>query len=206
MWRSALSAAVVVGGMLVLARIALAAPPLLNPSFEQANTQTDLVAWTEFGNVFQEPVTPLTGTYSVKMFGNFTTDGNLSGIFQDVAATPGEGWTAGVNVRHNTGDALTFNNRALLKLEFLNASFTQISFVENTILTSGSALNTYTHHTAWALAPVGTSWARISLLYVQDPFDAGGAAFFDDASLVPEPSAMVMLGFASLLLARRRSR
>jgi hypothetical protein len=195
---------VLVGGILLLARVATAA--LLNTSFEQANTQTDLVAWSEFGNVFQEPVTPLTGTYSVKMFGNFTTDGNLSGIFQDVAAIPSEGWTAGVNVRHNAGDALTGNNRALLKLEFLNGSFTQISFVENTILTSGSALNTYTHHSAWAIAPAGTSWARISLLYLQDPATAGGAAFFDDASLVPEPSSMVMLGFSSLLLIRRRSR
>src|SRR5262245_29039030 len=117
MWRFGRIAAVTLGGMLLLLAntIARGAPPLANPSFEVATDLSgpdDFASWTEFGpngsapygNMFQEPL-PRTGSFSTKMFSNFTGSVNLEGVFQDLPANAAEQWTASVFARHNTGDS-----------------------------------------------------------------------------------------------------
>lgn len=85
------AAAVVVAACLAWSASAPAAANLLiDPSFENgADANNFDPAWMTFGNVFHEPVTPRTGTYSAKLFSQFGGQVSLSGIFQDIAATEG---------------------------------------------------------------------------------------------------------------------
>jgi len=51
---------------------------LQNPSFETQGAEA--FGWSTFGNVFRERVIPVTGEYSIKLFGNFTESVNYSGL------------------------------------------------------------------------------------------------------------------------------
>ena len=185
-----------------------AAVVLTDPSFEAGSGTSFGPAWTSFGNAFREPVTPHSGTHSAKVFSNFTGSVNLSGVFQDLPANPGEVWEASIWVRHNSGDALQGANEARLKIEFLDGSFSALpaGALEATILTAASPLDLYTQHTIQHQSPSGTAHVHVALLFVGDAANSGGAAIFDDAVLqeIPEPATLALLGLGTLVLVKRR--
>jgi hypothetical protein len=218
MCRFGRTAAIAVGGILLgLVNSAHATPPLANSSFEVATDLSgpdDFASWTEFGpnsaapygNIFQEPL-PRTGSFSIKMFSNFTGSVNLEGVFQDLPAVPGEQWTASVYARHNTGDAIFgTGNRALLKLEFLSGTFSQLSASELAVLDGSTpANNAFAPFSIGGTAPASTAFARITLAFEGDAANSGGAVYFDDAALVPEPmtAGLALVGLTCLVITRR---
>lgn len=182
---------------------------LVNPSFEAG-----LAGWNTFGNAFAENANPPqfvpnSGNRLVSMFGNFNGGFNVTGVFQEFASAPGDVWTMDVYSRHFSGDAMTGvgapnDNWAVMKLAFFNAGNAEIGSAERTILDGTFATDVW-HDNApvVGVAPAGTVRVQAFLLYLQPAF-AGGAAHFDDVSLVPAPGTLGLMGAGLILTARRR--
>jgi hypothetical protein len=153
------------------------------------------------------------GTQVLKQFGSD------AGAFQAVNAAEGELWEASAWAINWSGDP--FNNLALLQLAFLDSGGGVIGAPVETFCDSiggqacvltpqdGGELTDWTQLTVSGVAPAGTASAQILLLHIlTDGTPAGGALFWDDASLqiVPVPAAVWLFGSALGLLgfARRR--
>jgi len=161
---------------------------LQNDGFE-AGTGTVADYWDEKGNASRESTHTHSGSWSAKLFGNWTGTTNYTLFTQPIPAVPssiwrGEGWGA-----HFTGDLLGAGNRAGLQLAFWdensNYLFGTMSPVQ---LHSGSQPDEWVHMSVQAKAPPGTAYACLNPLFRQCQ-DQGGSAWFDDCQFGPASTA-----------------
>ena len=185
---------------LVCTLASMSSAQLLNPSFDDPGFQTTFENWDQFGgNIFlvEDPnyQPPLDGTGCGKIFGNF--DGQQqsdSGVYQSVAASEGDTYTATINVLHRSDDAMAGDNIALLILSWRDANGAEILADAKTVLDANSPLDQWIEDSITATAPAGTVSVDFFVLFIQFatdefPFGAPGAMFFDKASLdLDEPS------------------
>jgi hypothetical protein len=90
-------------------------------------------------------------------------------------------WEANVWSRNRPNDSLQGFNQALLKLEYLDQYFNQVSVSEQVVDDATSTTN-YQPASVICQAPTNTAWARITLEMDQTA-NANGSVNFDDASL-----------------------
>lgn len=158
---------------------------LANPGFEAGLTE-----WNTFGNAFAEnanppAVVPQNGTQVCKMFGNFSGGFNVSGIFQNFGAVPGQTFMMDAASRHWDGDPLLGagapnDNWVVMKIAFFDAVGTEIGAAEATILDANSPTNTWIDNAPiFGVAPAGATSVQALILYLQ-PGNDGGAAMIDD--------------------------
>jgi hypothetical protein len=156
---------------------------LTNPSFETNdgnNTPFGLPhGYFPFGPVFALDAAAngsatSDGTFFLKMFGG------VSGIFQDHPVSPGDNVTATVDVINASFDPMLAGCRGLVKVEFLDMNGVEISETEGNIVPHTIPLNTAVQSTVYAVAPAGAVTVRYVAVML---CDAGGAVFFDNASL-----------------------
>ena len=182
---------------------------LTNPGFEDG-----LNGWIAFGNAYPESNNPpqfeaFEGNGLVSMFGNFSGGFNVTGIFQEFAASEGQAWTMDAYSRHWSGDAMFGNgapdsNWVVMKIAFKDAGDIEIGSAERTILDGTFATDVWhDNDPITGIAPAGTAQVEAFILYLQPLFD-GGAAHVDNVSLVPAPGAASLLLAGGLLVARRR--
>lgn len=190
-------------GALILLLGATAAPAqnlLTNPGFEAG-----LSGWGSFGNAFGESVNPpqfvpRTGTGLASLFGQFNGTFNVSGLFQQFSASPGDVFEMDAWARHNTVDALSgggapTDNWVVMKIAFFDSGANEIGASERTILDGTFATGVW-HDPApiQGTAPTGTSFVQALLLYLQPGFDAG-AGHVDDVEFrqvgTPQPTSYV---------------
>ena len=150
---------------------------LANPSFETVGGIA--TGWTTFGNVFRERVIPVSGDYSIKLFGNFAPEVNFSGLYQEFPASSGQEWTVSVTATNPAFDALQGGNRALVKIEFRDAGGAVLSMGESAALTAASPVGVQSPLSVTTAAPIGATTARVILLFEQQADFAGGSAFCD---------------------------
>ncbi|MFG0259606.1 MAG: GC-type dockerin domain-anchored protein [Phycisphaerales bacterium JB041] len=188
---------------LVCTLASVSSAQLLNPSFDDPGLQTTFDNWEQFGgNIFlvEDPnyQPPLDGTGCGKIYGNF--DGQQqsdSGVYQSVAAAPGETYTATINVLHRSDDAMAGDNLALLILSWRDVNGAEILADAKTVLDANSPLDQWIEDSITATAPAGTVSVDFFVLFIQFandefPFGAPGAMFFDKASLdLDEPTCRV---------------
>ncbi|MBN1269546.1 MAG: hypothetical protein JXB04_08165 [Kiritimatiellae bacterium] len=161
-----------------------------DPGFEGRVNEPFSTNWTRFGNAFCEFVTPRTGSYVCKLFGNFENRQNWSGVYQDVPASPGGYYQASAYMRQNSKDHLQGGNRAWIKLEFYSAGCTKLLKAHESTreLHVKSAANQWTYFsTGRVKAPKDAAVVRFALLFEQQADNAGGAALFDDVCLREVP-------------------
>ena len=139
----------------------------------------ELTGWTEWSapggwNVLAPlassiPVTPMSGTRVLKMFGQFTGSPNTSGVYQDMAARPGQTWELDAFAQHVAWDALVgTQNYLTMRIEFYNATNTLIGSNSAVILDASSPTGTWIDLTpVQATAPTGTTKARAVFSFVQ---------------------------------------
>ena len=183
---------------------------ILDPSFEDTIPYWNLSAgdepdqsaigeWIAFNNHGFEPSVlneARTGDYSFAMWGPFTGTPNASGVFQNFDAAAGEEFEASVWARTVTGNSIKGEaNYTTMKLEFLDANGEVIPGLGEFIGANGKESvviegrdpdlpeDDWIQRHVNAIAPDGTDKARITLLFVQTD-NGGGAAFFDDLSVV----------------------
>lgn len=167
--------------------LAQPAPNLLaDPSFEEWGGDPSSPNWMTFGNVVCDSISPRTKSCMVKIYGNFKSEVNESGIFQDVPAVEGKRYEVSAYLRQNSDDHLAGDNKAWVKLEFFNADFSTrlVTFESPVKMDVKSPSKKYMFvSTGPAVAPKGTAFARAVVLIQQSPDNAAGAVLVDDVSL-----------------------
>lgn len=161
-------------------------PNLANGSFETRAGEL-IGSWREYGNGFNVGIdenagNARSGNAAAKLFGRF--DGstfNNSGLFQEIAATPGQTVQLNAFARNRPGDALLGLNTAQIKIEFIDGDGDVIDAAQMPVVDA----TTSTHYQEFVLrrtAPAGTKFARAVIEMIQRN-NAGGAVNFDDVSL-----------------------
>jgi hypothetical protein len=172
--------------MLAIAGSAQAQNLLQNPSFETlgsgaANSQW--ANWTDFGNTFQQTETVHTGALAAKSFGQFNgVPYNASGLFQEVATTPGQQLDAQIWVLNRGDDAIGGTNFAVMNIEWYNSTHTMLSYDSFPVADATTPVDTWTLRDHVFTAPATAVTARYVVLYLQPANDVGSIQW-DDASL-----------------------
>ena len=170
---------------------------LTNADFEAGG----LAGWTAFGNAFPSTanppaIVPLSGTEVATLFGNFSGGFDVSGIFQEFPANPGDSFTIDAWSRHSTGDNLIGagvpnDNWVVMKMAFFDAGNVEIGAAEGIILDGTSPLDTWIDNAAVnGTAPAGTVKVQALILFLQ-PNNDGGSCQVDDiefTSSAPPPT------------------
>ena len=153
---------------------------LINNSFENGAVfnQPFGTDWNAFGAVFAIDAnaipTAQDGDFYLKIFG-----GN-SGVFQDHPISGGAGLTASVYIRNAAFDPMLPGCTGFVKLEYFDAGGGFISFTESTKLDNTLPQDVWTQVTLNDVAPANAATVRMVVIM---QCSAGGAVFFDDASL-----------------------
>ncbi|NNE43793.1 MAG: T9SS type A sorting domain-containing protein [Gemmatimonadetes bacterium] len=156
---------------------------LTNSSFD-----TDLSGWTSFGNVFHDGrnFAGRTAPGGAKLFGTFVM-GSDSGMFQKVAASPGQqfqlsAWS--LNTCQDSPIEAPNDNLAALNITFRDVGDASLGTVEIILGNMDTPIGTWTQRQISGTAPSGTVSVDAVILFNQptDPL-LGGAIFVDDVVL-----------------------
>ncbi len=180
----------------------VASAQLLNSSFEAAGSLPgpDLVFadWTDFGNSLLPPNISrsnelfLDGSFSAKMYGQFTGDFNVCGIFQDLPTTVDQVWDAQAFFQHQTGDTLGVGNRLAMNVEFRASNGDLLEYWTVDALTETSPADVWIQQQFSATAPDEAVVARMAFLFVQPDIEAG-AGYIDDAFLASKTTSELLI-------------
>jgi beta-glucanase (GH16 family) len=168
-----------------------------------------LTNWTTYGahnlleNIKNLPVHDGTNVY--KVYGQFSGSENFTGIYQDLAASAGQTFTASGWAFTPSNDQIAGSNTAWMEVSFRNA--TNVLALYRTAL-----INTNTPEGIWLnlavtnrlnptnsavigsvtnlVAPTNTSFVRYQVVFRQ-PANAAGAVLFDDMKLTTDTTAEV---------------
>jgi hypothetical protein len=182
------------------------ASALANGGFETGPRLSPPPGWVVFGNsinnVIIETVTPRTGSQMLKMYGNFTGNYNEAGIYQDLPALPGQTWSLHAFARTNSADTIAGGqNYVALRIEFLDASSTELAASEGVILTGASPNNVWVDPPpVQVVAPAGTVTARAVVVFVQPAVGLyqAGSGLVDDVTfdVVAGPQGVELANFS----------
>lgn len=182
---------------------------LVDPDFETP----EVPDWSRFGpNVYSETGTVRSGARSIKVFGRFNGGTNDSGAYQDVAAAPGDSFTADGWMFTPSGDKIAGDNSAWIEVSFRDSGGNILALHRSPLLTSASTAGTWqnfvvdtrldpvsgavTGTSSTLVAPAGTTILRKRVVFRQ-PAMAAGSAWFDFLSLaennVVEPPAETLV-------------
>ncbi len=172
---------------------------LANPGFSAG-----LGSWTTFGNVFQDARSLAIHSRpgAAKLFSTFVA-GAPSGLFQHIAAAPGNQFEFGAYAQNSCQDGPitgTNDNFITEKLTFRDAVNNDIGSVEAVLADNTSPLGTWQRKAITATAPVGTVAVDTYMLFIS-PSLFGGSFFVDDlwlrrldvAGVNPSPTSTLAL-------------
>ncbi|MDB5327592.1 MAG: hypothetical protein JWM57_3161 [Phycisphaerales bacterium] len=206
------------------ARPAAAANLLLSPGFEagidgspNAGTGDVATAGTTPWNSWNNWAPPnYTGFYTASFAHGGTQAGKTysgpnCGIYQTVNITGGDTYTASAFFLNATSDPLGGGAAQTedIRLTWQDALGNAIgASVISPTLSGASPKDVWTQISLTAAAPAGASKVQV-LAFMNNPNNAGGSMFVDDASLTdvtatPEPASLGLLSVAGVALLRRR--
>ena len=178
---------------------------LTNGGFEDGDTgqiNQPIPGWSSWGDAgwHHDDAGKVIDTKALK----FWWDG--AGLYQDVAVTPGETYDFSVEVFNASDDQLVGWN-GLIKAEFYDGTGGQLLNDElERYYSATGAVDEWVTIGGSRVAPAGAVTGRIVLLIVDwQETGVSGALNFDNASIVPEPATMALLGLGGLLIRRRKA-
>ena len=161
---------------------------LQDPGFEGGINEPFAECWKPFNNCYCAPVTPRTGTFVAKIYGNFSSSDNESGVWQEVPAVAGKYYQATAYMRQNAGDSLDGENKAFLKLEFWGANGMLKVYESPIKIAAKGAKGKYMFVTTGrCAAPEGTITARWVAIFTQTKDNARGCILVDDGAYTEVP-------------------
>jgi beta-glucanase (GH16 family) len=161
---------------------------LVNSSVDDLGPGGDsqLYGWIGFGNRFAETAYPRTGQRAGKIYGNFTTPGNVSGAYQEVPVTPGQRYQFTSWWINPTSDFMRGSNTASAIIEWRDTYGNLMRSDIEPALSASTPRDVYQKVELFEYAPAGAVSARLVMLFAQPGSDLG-AAFFDDVSFDVAP-------------------
>jgi hypothetical protein len=156
---------------------------LANPSFELSGMGGAVFSgWNQFGNVG----TSSAATHGFKaavVTGPNTGDWGVSGFWQRFDTEPGERWSASVSGWHTAFQPLTGASRAILNIEWRDATGGLIAYESHVLATAASPLGVAQERSVTSgPAPLGTAATHFLLGVLQGPGDPVPAVYFDQAT------------------------
>jgi beta-glucanase (GH16 family) len=183
---------------------------LNNPGYETGS----LTNWTTFqANNYLQAGSPVrSGTYSYKVFGQFNTSYNYTGIYQDNPSAPGAIYSAGGWGCSIGGDVIHGQDQVWIEVSFRDSSSNALALYRSPVVTGANIASfggtnvwldlqitnqcSFTNASALILspgtvinamtglvAPPGTAYVRYQLVFAQGPDNANGSMYFDDLTL-----------------------
>jgi beta-glucanase (GH16 family) len=166
--------------------------PFRNAGFEKRDGS--LAHWSVFGNVVstnnvsvhEEAVRE--GDASLKLFGQFRSTANFSGVSQGITVSPGDPIELSAESFVRAQDALEAGNQVHMKIEFYSdfggrhGSNAFLSEVATTIADPTSPQDAWRLHELSAVAPANAVEARLAFVFQQSAANGGGAIHVDNVS------------------------
>jgi len=152
-----------------------------NPSFEHAGGYGNAFAgWYQHGDVSVSETMAMHGAASAKVTGLSSSDWDLSGVWQRLAADPGDRWSASVWVGHSCTHPLSGATRAILNVEWhgRDGLIRYDSFIVADAATTCGGMAAIAP-IAVGPAPEDTESLHLLLGVVQGPDDPPAEVFFD---------------------------
>lgn len=167
---------------------------LSNPGFDESGGS--LNDWDTFGNsipnVSSSNSLSSGGTHALKIFGQFNSPNNLSGVSQGVEISGGESLRAEASTRTPSWDTLFGkDNEVTMKIEFYSVfgapsgSAAFLDEVAQLVHDGTTTEDVWLDHTLEAIAPENAVEARLSFVFEQ-PSNSDGAIWIDSAGLFLE--------------------
>jgi hypothetical protein len=155
---------------------------LANPSFElRGSGATIFGGWSQFGSIGYTTAATH-GSLAARVTGPNTAWG-VSGYWQQLDTAPGESWAATVNVSHSAASPLTGQSRAILNLEWRDASGNLISYESHAVADPTTPTGVYQPVSVESSpAPTGTTAVRILLGVLQAPGEPVPIVYYDQAT------------------------
>jgi hypothetical protein len=159
--------------------------------------------WDWTGNVYLEggQAPPISAPAVLKMWTAWWTGtANDTFVYQDLAAQEGQTWELDCWTHHITGDSMTDDNRAEMRIECYDPNDTLMTSVVAVILDETSPLDVWIDNTPIQLTvPAGAAYVRAGVAFVDDDPNIGaGAAFYEDVTfnVVSGPPAFDLSQFS----------
>ncbi len=175
---------------------------LANPSFEIAGQAGALFGgWNQFGAVGSSTAA-IHGRMAARVSGPNTGNFDVSGFWQAQTSGVGNRWTVTGYVRVPSTRSLAGQSKAIVNVEWRNASAALISFESHDVATPTTPTDTSLLFSfTTAAAPVGTASARLLLGVLQGPSDPQRDAIYDQVKFekqtTPSLDALQWGDFAS---------
>jgi beta-glucanase (GH16 family) len=184
---------------------------LSNPGFEAdaAGQHQNVAGWHVYGaNAYNGTgtATAHSGSNYFKVYQAFNGSVNYSGIYQDTLCGPGAVYAATGWAFTRSSDALAGGNAAWIEVTFRDAAATVLALYRSKVLTTNtlaesgafprntwnclSVTNQYnsttyqiTNTVTRFVAPAGSVFVRLQVVFQGDAAGSGGSVYFDDLSL-----------------------
>jgi beta-glucanase (GH16 family) len=185
---------------------------LTNAGFEASSSS--LIGWNTFGgnNYSQTGSSAHSGTNYYKVYGQFITANNYTGIYQDNASGPGVTYSADGWAESLSSDKINGKDAVWLEVSFRDASYNALALYRSAVVTSNNIASfggygnwfdlqitnqcsftnasaqiltpgTVTNTVASLVAPSNTVYVRYQVVFQQGSDNANGSMYFDDLTL-----------------------
>ncbi|HVM59817.1 MAG TPA: hypothetical protein VMV72_03035 [Verrucomicrobiae bacterium] len=207
---------------------------LLNGSFElgyglytntsnPSSVTTAAVGWVQYGNGLRistnetgDANSARTGAFSLQCFGsNF---GQSEGACQEIAdgVSPGQTWTISGYARIPSSDPLTnaspigMQPFGCLRLAFMDTNGAEIDYFDAPDIYSADGLDTWLSVSVTGTAPAGAARLKVDVMEIGFFGNPSGTIYFDDLTVIPEPSTFLLVSMSLLggfrMYSRRKNR
>jgi len=156
---------------------------LANPSFEISGSSGRVFAgWNQVGSVGASAIAAH-GARSARVSGPNTGDWDVSAFWQRLETSPGERWSASVQVWHASAHPLAGQARAIVNIEWRDAAGSLIGYESHTAADSSTpADQASVFVTTSQPAPEGTAFTHLFLAVLQGPMDPLPEVYFDQVT------------------------
>ena len=164
-----------------------------------------LAGWASYGAGFTnygvntDTTIALSGTNYFKVYGQFTSANNFSGVYQDNPCAPGATYTADGGGYTLSSDEIAAGNNAWIEVTFRDANTNILALYRSAILDSTMPANAWvelpvtnqydpatlavTGTVSRLVAPAGSAFVRYQVIFYQPSSNPAGSVYFDQLSL-----------------------